>query len=64
MQSTAPRSLMMSWLPVARDFRGDLRAALDKAKPTECLESLAALAGHRLGFLETVQLDRAWADWA
>jgi len=50
---------MMSWLPVARDFRGDLRAALDGAKPTECLESLASLAACRLGFLETVQLDRA-----
>jgi len=50
---------MMSWLPVACDFRGDLRAALDGAKPTECLESLASLAACRLGFLETVQLDRA-----
>ena len=60
MQPTAPRSLMMGWLPVARDFRGDLQAALDKAKPAECLEGLAVLAGHRLGFLETVQLDRAF----
>jgi FkbH-like protein len=59
MQTTASRSPMMSWLPVARDFRGDLRAALDGAKPTECLESLASLAACRLGFLETVQLDRA-----
>jgi FkbH-like protein len=59
MQITAPRSPMMSWLPVARDFRGDLRAALDGARPTECLESLASLAACRLGFLETVQLDRA-----
>jgi FkbH-like protein len=49
----------MSWLPVARDFRADLHAALDGSKPTECLESLASLAASRLGFLETVQLDRA-----
>src|SRR5271156_21673 len=59
MQTTAPRSPMMRWLPVPRDFRGDLRAALHGAKPTECLESLASLAACRLGFLETVQLDRA-----
>ena len=51
----------MSWLPIAGDFRGDLRAALDQAKPTDALEGLAALASHRLGFLETVQLDRALA---
>jgi FkbH-like protein len=50
---------MMSWLPIAPDFRGDLRAALDTAKPTDCLENLASLAAYRLGFLETVQLDRA-----
>ena len=50
---------MMSWLPIARDFRDDLRAALDQAKPTDGLEGLAALAAYRLGFLETVQLDRA-----
>jgi FkbH-like protein len=59
MQTTAPRSPIMSWLPVARDFRGDLRASLDGVEPTECLERLAALAAYRLGFLETVQLDRA-----
>jgi len=52
---------MMSWLPVARDFRGDLRAALDSTNPTECLENLAALAAYRLGFLETVQLDRTFS---
>ncbi|HLX97608.1 MAG TPA: hypothetical protein VKR62_02840, partial [Roseiarcus sp.] len=51
----------MSWLPVAPDFRGDLGAALGQAKPAEGLERLAALAGHRLGFVETVQLDRALA---
>jgi FkbH-like protein len=50
---------MMNWLPIARDFRGDLGAALDRASPTECLESFATLAAQRIGFLETVQLDRA-----
>jgi hypothetical protein len=50
---------MMNWLPIARDFRDDLRAALARAKPGEGLEGLAALAGHRLSFLETIQLDRA-----
>jgi len=51
----------MSWLPIAPNFRDDLRAALDQAKPSDALERLAALAAHRLGFLETVQLDRALA---
>jgi FkbH-like protein len=51
----------MSWLPIAPDFREDLRTALDN-KRIDCVETLAALAGHRLGFLETVQLDRALAE--
>src|SRR5208282_6837547 len=62
MQSTTPRCPMMSWLPIAPDFRGDLRAALDSTKPTDCLENLASLAAYRLGFLETVQLDRAFGQ--
>ena len=49
----------MRWLPIARDFRGELRAALDSAHPTDSLENLASLAAYRLGFLETIQLDRA-----
>ena len=61
LQGASPRSPIMSWLPVADDFRGDLRAALDQAKPTDALDGLAALAARRLGFLETVQLDRALA---
>ena len=61
LQTASPRSPTMSWLPVASDFRGDLSAALGEARPAEGLERLAALAGHRLGFLETVQLDRALA---
>jgi FkbH-like protein len=58
MQSTAPRYPMMSWLPIAPDFRSDLRVALNNANPADCLENVASLAAARLGFLETVQLDR------
>jgi FkbH-like protein len=61
LQGASPRSPIMSWLPVVGDFRGDLRAVLDQAKPTDALDGLAALAARRLGFLETVQLDRALA---
>ncbi len=61
LQGASPRSPIMSWLPIAADFRGDLRAALDPAKPSDGLERLAGVAAHRLGFLETVQLDRALA---
>jgi FkbH-like protein len=50
---------MMTWLPVADDFRGELRAALESARPVDVLEKLASLAQHRIGFLETLQLDRA-----
>src|SRR5258708_33078425 len=60
MRSAAPRCPMMSWLPIAPDFRGYLRVALDAGRPTDCLESLASIASFRLGFLETVQLDRAF----
>ena len=49
----------MSWLPVAPNFRADLRAALESPDPTDCLERLASLARYRLGHLETLQLDRA-----
>jgi FkbH-like protein len=50
---------MMSWLPVAPNFRADLGVALESPNPTDCLERLASLAQHRLGYLETIQLDRA-----
>jgi FkbH-like protein len=50
---------MMSWLPVAPNFPSDLKAALDSSTPRDCLERLAALAQYRLGYLETLQLDRA-----
>jgi FkbH-like protein len=52
---------MMNWLPIARDFRDDLRAALAQAKPAHGLEALSMLAAHRLSFVETIQLDRALA---
>jgi FkbH-like protein len=57
--SIISRCPTMNWLPLASNFRAELRAALEAAKPTECLETLATLAGYRLGFLETIQLDRA-----
>ena len=50
---------MMSWLPIAPDFRADLGVALESPNPTDCLEKLASLAQYRLGYLETIQLDRA-----
>ena len=59
MPSTAPHSPMLSWLSIARDFRGELRAVLDSPNPGDCLEKLAPLAAYRFGFLETVQLERA-----
>jgi FkbH-like protein len=59
MQSTAPRYPMMSWLPIAPDFRGDLSVALRTGKLRDRFEHLSYLAGYRLGYLETVQLDRA-----
>ena len=51
--------LTMSWLPIAPDFRVDLGVALESPDPTDCLEKLASLAQHQLGYLETLQLDRA-----
>jgi len=59
MQSDMPRRLTMGWLPAPSDFRGHLRAALETPTVGERLEKLAFLAQHRLGFLETIQLDRA-----
>lgn len=59
MQGTTLHCPTMSWLPIVRDFRRELRAALGGANPTDCLENLSSLAAHQLGFLETIQLDRA-----
>jgi len=48
----------MSWLPIAPDFPVNLGVALESS-PTDRLEKLALLAQYRLGYLETLQLDRA-----
>jgi FkbH-like protein len=48
---------MMNWLPATQDFRASLRSALEPS--ANRLEMLAALAQHRLDFLETIQLARA-----
>ena len=59
MQSNTSPRLTMDWLPPPSDFRGLLRAALEAPPSGERLEKLAFLAQHRLGFLETIQLERA-----
>ncbi len=51
--------MMMHWLPPAQDFRGQLRSAQALSPASGRIEALAHLAEHRLGFLETIQLDRA-----
>lgn len=48
---------MMDCQPAPHDFRTSLRLALES--PSDRLEKLAAVAQHRLSFLETIQLDRA-----
>lgn len=52
-----PRSL--EWLPAPSDFRAELKSATDSTDPAERLEKLAALARCRLGYLESLQLERA-----
>ena len=49
----------MTWLPVPPEFRGDLRTAVESPLVDDCLDKLARLSQHQLGFLETMQLDRA-----
>jgi predicted enzyme involved in methoxymalonyl-ACP biosynthesis len=49
----------MSWLPIAADFPVNLGVVLEPPEPTDRLEKLALLAQYRLGYLETLQLDRA-----
>jgi FkbH-like protein len=49
----------MKWLPKIDDFRSTLGSAISCDAANAQIERLAFLAGHRLGFLETVQLDRA-----
>lgn len=48
----------LRWLPAHPDFRGALRAASATDSADLRLERLAALARHRLDFLQTLQLDR------
>src|SRR5262245_17509469 len=62
MQNVTPSFPAMGWLPTAPDFRASLRAALDPARLADRLQNLASLAGCRLGFLETIQLDRAFTQ--
>src|SRR5690349_13478030 len=50
--------VMLSALPAARDFRGDLRAARESAGAARA-DRLRALSQHRLDYLETLQVDRA-----
>jgi FkbH-like protein len=47
------------WLPAASDFRADLGAALESRNPMDRLERLAFLAQQRIGYVETLQVDRA-----
>jgi FkbH-like protein len=54
----------MLWLPVATDFRAELRAARTAASQLERLDGLAALAQHRLTYLETLTLERALGEFA
>ncbi len=58
-QAGAPRSPSLAWLPEVADFRADLRTSLATTPIEDALARLVALAQHRLGFLETLHLDRA-----
>src|SRR5215475_2356289 len=55
---------MMNWLPAPVDFRTELRTALQAVDPAARLDRLASLAQHKLGFIETIQLDRALSQLA
>ncbi len=52
----------MQWLPPHPDFRGALRDARAIADLPSRLAQLATLSRHRLGYAETLQLDRALAS--
>ena len=59
-QAGAPRySPLMDWLPPIENFRQSFRAAVSCQQVRERLRKLAWLAGHRLGFVEILQVDRA-----
>lgn len=48
----------MDWLPPVADFQKDLRAASQVADAEDRFQRLAALAQHRLDFVQTIQLGR------
>lgn len=50
---------MTKWLPAPVDFRAGLRAAVAAPEGHDRIERLAGLSQYDLGFLETIQLDRA-----
>src|SRR5438105_11117969 len=53
----------MEWLPPApHDFRERLRTARSLSNPSERLENFVQLAQHRLSFIETIQIDKAFAE--
>ena len=54
--------MTLNWLPNPTDFRGELKAALQICDRAEGLEKLVGLAQQRLGFVDTIQLDRALTD--
>ena len=55
--------MTLNWLPNPTDFRGELKAALQLHDRAERLEKLVGLAQQRLGFVDTIQLDRALTEF-
>jgi FkbH-like protein len=47
------------WLPLLSEPGGAIKAAVSLPSCEEQLSALAAIAGHQLGFLDVIQLDRA-----
>jgi FkbH-like protein len=54
--------ITMSWLPCPDDFRRELKSAVAIEQSSERLERLTALAQQRLGFVETIQVDKALGE--
>ncbi|HKW36641.1 MAG TPA: HAD-IIIC family phosphatase [Burkholderiales bacterium] len=61
---TSHLPMHMEWLPVHADFRAGLRAAQATSNAAERFGLLVALAQHRLGFVETIQLARVLGESA
>jgi hypothetical protein len=53
----------MIWLPIRSDFLGDLRAAPDASKPTDCLEKLASSPLIASGFWRRSNSTARSANW-